>query len=128
MRIGGMGHAKTPWTILLGWALCTASGCQDATFRERQSVRDQRMSDLLATVPQMQESRNVNMARVLSFHEELRARRIKHLGQTVGWAQELAQERSVRGQEEPFFRDIWFRNIVTGHPEKIHRTWADMVY
>lgn len=123
---------STPRGILFVWALSvlmlTTSACRSPEYRERRTFRDRRIEQLVESAPELQRHRRTSLERVFSDAETMRERRWDHLEQTITWAEEVEQTRRDRCRRDPLETQPWFRNILTGHPEHIPRTWADMVY
>ena len=117
-----------PFALALPFLALLGFGCHDAEYLELRAIRDRRIRHLVESIPELDRNRQVAMTRVLNDAETLRTRRWEHLNQTIIWEEEVEQMRRDRCRRNPLEDEAWFRNVVTGHPEHIRRTWADMVY
>ena len=104
------------------------SGCSDTKFKQKQELRDERISRYLNDYAAHEAAGVDRMRQTLDLDKRLAASHAENLARTCGLVRSLHERDVRRWKEEEPRRKARLDAILRGKPDQIHDTYAKMAY
>ena len=104
------------------------SGCGDPRFKQKQEVRDARITRHLNDYAAHDAAGVDRMRQTLDLDQRLAQRRAEHLTRTCGLVRALHERDVRRWKEEESLLKARLETILRGKPDQIDDTYAKLVY